>query len=265
MKRLFAHLVLLLLALALAAPGMAQERKNYLLGGGDIVRISVFQNPDMTTEVRVAENGAISFPLIGQVAVGGLTARHAESLIAELLRSGGFVVDPQVSLLVVQMRSQQVSVLGQVNRPGKHPIEQASRLSDMLAIAGGVGQGGGDEITLLRLRNGVMTRQDIDLVALFRGDATLDVDVEGGDVLYVPRAPLFYIYGEVQRPGVFRLEKKMTVMQALSVGGGLTLRGTERGVKINRRGADGVVKTQDVTLNELVQPDDVINVRESLF
>lgn len=265
MKRLFAQVLLLLLPIAFAMPVAAAERKNYLLGEGDIVRIAVFQNPDMNVETRVAENGTISFPLIGEVVVGGLTARLAEARIAERLRTDGFVRDPQVSLLVTQMRSQQVSVLGQVNRPGKHPIEQSSRLSDILSIAGGTAPTGADEVTLLRTRNGTTTRQDIDLAALFRGDSSLNVEIEGGDVLYVARAPVFYIYGEVQRPGAFRLEKNMTVMQALSVGGGLTLRGTARDITINRRGSDGQVHALEAPLADTLQADDVVYVRESLF
>ena len=81
----------------------------------------------------------------------------------------------------------------------------------------------------------------------------------------MPRAPLFYIYGEVQRPGAFRLEKDMTVMQALSVGGGLTARGTEKGIRVNRRGADGKVSTLESTLTDTVMENDVIFVRESWF
>jgi polysaccharide export outer membrane protein len=89
--------------------------------------------------------------------------------------------------------------------------------------------------------------------------------VRNGDIIFVPRAPLFYIYGEVQRPGAYRLEKDMTVMQALSVGGGLNVRGTERGIRINRHNGDGKVTTIEIRMDDLVRENDVIFVKESLF
>jgi len=94
---------------------------------------------------------------------------------------------------------------------------------------------------------------------------TSNVEVQNGDTIFVPRAPVFYIYGEVLRAGAYRLEPNATVMNALSLGGGLTPRGTERGLKINRRMPDGGVKRIDARLADQIQPDDVIYVRESLF
>ena len=86
-----------------------------------------------------------------------------------------------------------------------------------------------------------------------------------GDTLYVQRAPQFYVYGEVQRAGAYRVERQMTVLQALALGGGLSPRGTERGIRIHRRGEDGAVRVTNPQLNDPVQPDDVIVVREALF
>ncbi|WP_407279863.1 polysaccharide export protein EpsE [Aromatoleum evansii] len=251
---------------AVAAPVGADARE-YVLGPGDIVRISVFQNPDLTTEGRVSETGALTFPLIGSIPLGGLTVSAAEALIAERLRTGGFVLQPQVTVLPVQIRGNQVAVLGHVNKPGRYPLDTFNvRVTDMLANAGGIATGGDDVIVLVGTRDGQPIRQELDLPALFqRGDGDANMMLSPGDVIFVRRADVFYIYGEVQKPGAFRLERNMTVMQALATGGGPTLRGTVRGLRIHRRGADGKVAVIEPTLEDRLRPDDIIYVKESLF
>ncbi|WP_253945996.1 polysaccharide export protein EpsE [Niveibacterium sp. COAC-50] len=244
-----------------------EKGAEYLLGPGDVIRISVFQSPDLLLETRVSENGSISYPLIGNVKVGGLALSVAEAKIAKLLKDGGFVVQPQVSILLLQIRGNQVAVLGQVNRPGRYPLETANtRLSDMLSQAGGIAATGSDVVIFSGVRDGKQVRREIDIASMFlRGDAQDDLALKGGDILYVHRAPVFFIYGEVQRPGVFRVERDMTVMQALASGGGLTQKGTQRGLRIHRRGADGKAQIIEPALDELVQPNDVVYVKESIF
>ncbi len=245
----------------------AAESNDYRLGAGDIVRIVVFQNPDFTTEARISESGVVSYPLIGNVELGGLTITTAEKKIATLLKEGGFVQQPQVNIVLAQIRGSQVSVLGQVNRPGRFPLEvYNTHVSDMLAIAGGIAGQGSDSIILVGVRNGKNIRKEIDLVGLFLDDKREDdILVEGGDVIYVHRTPMFYIYGEVQRPGSYRLERSMTLMQALAQSGGPTLRGTQKDIKIFRRSADGKSEEISLALTDAVKMDDVLYVRESLF
>jgi polysaccharide export outer membrane protein len=249
------------------APRPATDLRAYVLGTGDVVRVTVFQQQDMLTETRVAETGTITVPLIGPVEVGGGTAKQAEDRIAKLLKSRGFVKDPQVNVTVLQFNSQQVSVLGHVNRPGRFPLQEGTYyLTDLVALAGGVAPDGGDIATLVRLRGGKTITLEVDLPALFRSNGALtNPEVVGGDSVFVDRYPYFYIYGEVQRPGVYRLEKGMTVMQALSVGGGLTLRASKKDIQLNRRDRNGKVATAGVQLNDQLLPDDVVYVKESLF
>ena len=251
-------------------PGLvcaAEVGGDYRLGAGDVVRITVYSNPDLTTEAQITQQGNITFPLIGSVQIGNMEKSQAEQIIARRLGEGGFVVKPQVNVLVLGFKSHQISVLGQVNRPGKYPIEQASTLADLLAMAGGIAQTGGDVIThISKGADGKTAKRDIDILeALRNGSMEKNFPVANGDIIFVPRAPQFYIYGEVQRPGAFRLEKDMTVMQAISVGGGLTMRGTERGIRVNRHLPDGKVQTLQTATTDPVRENDVIFVRESLF
>jgi polysaccharide export outer membrane protein len=252
---------------ALLAWSMNGARADELvLGGGDVVRISVFGNPDLAVETRVSESGFITMPLVGQVGVAGLSAALAEAKIASMLERGGFVKKPQVNLLITVLNSQQVSVLGQVNRAGRYPIDGRRNVLDILALAGGVSPDGSDVVTVIRHRDGKVASDRIDMAELMH-DAGMagNVNVQGGDILFVERAPRFYIYGEVQRPGMLRLERQMTVLQALSAGGGLTPRGTERGLRIKRRDESGKLQTIDVRGDDMLRPNDVVYVKESLF
>jgi len=253
-------------AQAQAAPGGSAPNE-YRLGGGDIVRISVFQNPELTLETRVSEAGVVSYPLLGSVRIGGQSVTAAEALIADRLRSGNFVRNPQVTIVVVQVRGHQASVLGQVNRPGRFPLEVADmRLTDLLALAGGAAQGGADSVVVTGTRNGQPYRAVVDLPSLFaEGGQAKDLRIQNGDTLWVDRQPLVYVYGQVQRPGAMRLERDMTLMQALASGGGLNLRGTEKGIRVHRKGADGAVQVMEAKMDEKLRDGDVVYVRESLF
>ncbi|MEJ7931951.1 polysaccharide export protein EpsE [Ramlibacter sp. AN1015] len=258
---------------AQVAPGQSVARQapqpgpEYKLGPGDAIRIQVFQNPDLTVEARVSENGTISYPLIGSVQVGGLSIGQAERRIADALVKGGYLKSPQVNMNLLQVRGNQVAVLGQVQKPGRFPLETTNvRASEMLAAAGGVTPEGDDVLVVTGSRNGQQFRRVIDIPALFAGlRPEDDVLLQDGDTLYVSRAPMFYIYGEAQRPGPYRVERGMTVMQALAAGGGVTPRGSENRLKLHRTGPDGRIVETTPRLTDLVQPNDVIYVRESLF
>lgn len=241
---------------------MAQAKPDYPLAAGDTIRIQVFQNPDLTIETRVSENGSITYPLIGSVDLGGVSVAAAEKKIADALQKGGFIRQPQVTIVLLQIRGNQVAVLGQVNRPGRFPLETANiRLSDMLANAGGATAGGDDMVIVSGQRNGRDFRRVIDLPSIYLNQKTEDdIVLMGGDTVYVHRAPVFHIYGEAQRPGSFRLERNMTVMQALAQGGGPTARGSETRLRLSRANADGTVVHSEPKLTDPVQANDVIYV-----
>ena len=269
MNRIFQLLSACCLALCgLLSPvlAQAQAQADYPLAAGDAIRIQVFQNPDLTIETRVSENGSITYPLIGAVEIGGTSIAAAEKKIADALQSGGFLQKPQVNITLLQVRGNQVSVLGQVARPGRFPLETANtRLSDMLANAGGATQGGDDVVIVSGVRNGRPFRRQIDIPSIFLQEkAADDIVLQGGDTIYVHRAPVFYIYGEAQRPGAYRIERDMTVMQALAQGGGPNARGSEKRLRLHRKTATGIQEIEP-KLTDAVQSNDVIYVKESIF
>jgi polysaccharide export outer membrane protein len=237
---------------------------DYVLGAGDVVRITVYQHDDLTTVARVNEQGNINFPLIGEMRVGGMTEREAEARVQQALQKGRIVQNPQVTLIIDQYQSHQVSVLGKVAKPGKYPFARGSTVVDLIAEAGGIEKDGSNRVMLTR-KGKIGQPQTVDVAAILGGDASQNVVVEDGDIIFVPELEVFYVYGEVQRPGAYPLTNVMTVMQAISVSGGLTDKGTERGLKIKRRTQDGETQTITADLNDRLQPDDVILVKESLF
>ncbi|MCZ7562805.1 MAG: polysaccharide export protein EpsE [Burkholderiales bacterium] len=258
--------IVFVLALAVAAGAMAQSR-DYQLGPGDVIGVKVFERPELSVEARVSENGTISYPLTGTLSVAGLTASATGALITKRLRDGGFVKEPFVNVGIAQFRSLQISVLGQVARPGRYPMEQSvSRVSDAIAIAGGALPAGHDVVWLVRQEGEKTVRFEIDLPAMMQsGDIAKNVVVRNGDTVFVPRAPTYFIYGEVQRAGQYRLDRDMSATQALAIGGGPTTRGTDRGMRLSRRDASGKMVTREVDPNEPILPDDVLYVRERVF
>lgn len=266
-KRLARNLLFAVAAMLAFCVNAQDKRPEYLLGAGDSVRIVIFQNPDLTVETRVTENGTVSYPLVGSVKIGGLTIPSAEQAIAKALKDGGFIQSPQVNIVLLQNRGNQVSVLGAVNRAGRYPLETFNtRVSEMIAIAGGISTTGGDVAILSGVRDGKPLRKEIDIAGLFVGDRLQDdLVVAGGDVIYVNRMPVFYIYGEVQKPGSYRVERNMSIRQALAQSGGPTVRGTQRGLRLYRHGTGDKGEFLTPDLQDLVQPDDVLYVNESLF
>jgi polysaccharide biosynthesis/export protein len=267
MKTIFIFLWLPVFLLTLSASAVGTEGANdILIGPGDDLKISVYGNPDLDTETKVSKSGNITFPLVGEVNINGLTLFEAGRKIASQLKSDGFLRNPQVHILAVSLQNQQASVLGHIKNQGRYPVEGNRTLTDLIAMAGGVDTDGGNLVTLIRTKGETSVKEVIDISAIVRSnDINQNPIIQGGDLIYIERAAQFYIYGEVQRAGVYPIEHNMTVVQALSVGGGLTPRGTDRGVRIQRRNADGTLQTLKVKHGDLVLPEDVIYVQESLF
>jgi polysaccharide export outer membrane protein len=250
-----------------AADDSAAKAPLLQLGPGDSVNIQVYGQPDLSTTVYVGDDGTLSIPLAGNVQVAGMSPAQASGRIEAALKSANILVDPHVSITVTQSRSQRVSVLGQVGTPGRYPIESNTSILDLLAQAGGITATGSDIVYILRQdKNGKEVRYPVDLKGLANRSGTVPtLTLHGGDSVFVPKAEQFSIYGEVTTPGRYRVEPEMTVIEAIAKAGGITLRGSQRRVEIKRKQPNGTYSTVKVKLGDLVQPDDVIQVKESIF
>lgn len=237
------------------------------LGPGDVINLQVYGQPDFSTTTYVGDDGTVAVPLAGPVQVAGLSPAAASQKVADALRNGEFLVNPQVTILLSQNHSQQVSVLGDVRNPSRFPIEARTNVFDLLALAGGITDAGGDTVYIMRPQgNGQVQRISVDLKGL--SDNTSDLPstpLKGGDVIFVPHANHFYIYGEVTAPNMYKLERGMTVLQAISRSGGITPRGSDSRIEIKRHNADGSYTTAAAQLTDQVQADDVIRVKERIF
>lgn len=249
----------------MSAPAWAQAMRE-VIGPGDTVRISAYRYPDLTTEARLSDQGKLNVPLVGEMSLKGMTPDEAAKRIADRLKSGKYINDPQITVTVVQARSRLVSVLGNVKNPGRYVLDGTSaRISDVIAMAGGLDPNASDKITVQRNGGEKSEPLSVDFSSIIEGDVSKNIEVSGGDSVFVPRAPVVYVYGEVPKGGAYRIEADMTVMQAISLAGGITPRGSQNRVQIRRRGDDGKWKQSTAKLTDRVAPDDVVYVRESLF
>lgn len=264
-SRFAAWLSLLFAVAMMFAVRIAQADAGDALGPGDSIRVTVFGNPDLTTETRLAARGSVRMPLIGEVDLKGMSPGDAANHIAQRLKRGGFLKDPQVTVNLLQAGSRQVAVLGEVAHPGRYVLDAHMRVTDALALAGGITPAG-DETVMVMSSGRDHVKHVVNMANMYRtADASANIELHSGDTVFVERAPVFYIYGEVQHAGAYRIDGDLNVMQAISLGGGITPRGTERGLTIRRRMPNGGVEQIDVKPVDRVRPNDVIYVKESLF
>ncbi len=245
----------------------APARPLLQLGVGDVLNVLVYGRPELTTTTYIADDGSITVPLAGSVPIAGLSPAAAAQEVAAAYRKAQLLRDPQITILLMQSRSQQVSVLGEVRAPGRFPVDSTTSLLDLLAAAGGTTETSADTVFVIRPdAAGNLERHPVSLRGLADGRQSLQFLVlRGGDAVFVPQADQFYIYGEVQAPNMYPLEPEMTVMQAISRSGGLTGLATTRRIDVKRRTADGTVVNTKIKLADRVQPDDVIYIREGRF
>ena len=252
----------LFFTLLLVEPSMAAD----VIGPDDVLRISVYGYEDLQTETRVSAAGRITFPLVGEVDATGKTSMELEKSIAERLSQRGFIQEAQVNVTVLERISQQISVLGYVHKPGRYSLNSDSTILDLIAMAGGVTEMGDMKAVLTRNINGKPETMLLDLRVYLEDTKNIfPFKIKQGDVLFVPKAAMFYIYGEVQKPGSYRLEENTTVVKALSIAGGLTQRGTENDVTIKRKNDKGKLNEIDAELSDVVAQEDVIYVNERWF
>ena len=241
--------------------------KAYLIGPSDTITITVVDQPELGGPARVDGDGTISFPHLGRISVSNMTQEQVAATIASRLQQAGILRNPQVVVTITGF-GRQVSVLGQVGLPGVYPIDRPLTLTDVLARAGGVKSDTAASYLVLKRvgPNGNMTTQQIDLNALLSGaNGALDQSVDNGETIYVPLAPVYYLSGYVNRPGVYPMRQQLTVEQALAAGGGVRDTGAKNRTRIKRVGQNGETQELSANLTDIVQPNDMLIVPESWF
>lgn len=232
--------------------------EGYVLGPGDMIEVSVLGRPEYSARVQVQVDGTAQLPFLKSVPAAEKTVVELREDIASRLKSGGFYTDPVVAVAVVSYASRYVVVLGEVASPGLVPIDRKYALSEILARVGGVRSSASDEI-MLRRENGEEIVLNIRDVAT--GTTEQDPFVKPGDKIYIDEAKKFYIYGQIAAPGTYKVQRDMTLRMAVAQGGGLTQLGSEKRIKIFRKGQE----LKKLDLSGQIQPDDVVVVGERFF
>jgi polysaccharide export outer membrane protein len=273
-------LIAVLLAAGLQAPApMAPPPSNqpattlrieeYVIGAEDSLAITVYDEPELTNKYRVDDGGFISFPLIGRITAAGSTVREFQERLRSML-ANGFLRNPQVRVDIDQYKSQSVIVSGAVRAPSKLMIAGGSMtLLEALALAGSPTAEASNEVIISRRRPGAQGDSEIEEIRVNRRDLELgragrDVMLRDGDIVNVPVAQKFFIDGQVRNPGTYVLEPGMTVQQAIALAGGLTERGSDRGI-VAKRLVKGKPTEVHVRLDDEIQPEDTISIRQRFF
>ena len=251
--------------IAQVAAAFAQEPvggASYIVGARDVLVITSYDQPDLTGRFTIETDGSFTYPLIGRVHIGGLTLRAVEELLGKELVAGGFFKDPQITVAIEQYRSQKIHIVGEVRTPGTYPVSGDMRLIEVLALAGSTTPMASGEVVIV---HGSNASQRVDLRELENGDASHNVRLVNGDTVFVQRAESVYLFGQVRNPGAYPFrQKKTTVLQALSLAGGVTERGSTTRIQIVRI-TDGKKKEIAAQLDDFVEPRDTIIVPERFF
>lgn len=239
----------------------------YLVGPGDVISITVYDNDDMTTKVMVNDDGKIIMPLLGRVEVGQLSTPDISRKITTLLADGYFI-NPQVNVFIEEYRSKKVVILGRIRKPGLIELNGEISFLELISKAGGLAADAGDTATIKRIavkgdNNSVIL---VDLVALIeKGDITQNVQIMDGDTVNISKAGMCFVTGEVNRPGTYPCGGGSTILKIIALSGGFSGKASQSSVRIVRivNGKKKLLK--DVALDTKLRQDDVIVVPESFF
>ncbi len=213
---------------------------NVKLGIGDLIEISVFGVPDLSTKTRIGGSGDIYLPLIDYVHVADLTSDEAQTLIQKRLEDGGFVRGPHVSIFVNESASQAITLAGEVNHPGTYPAIGERRLFDLISAAGGLSDKAGRKVTIER-RGNPGQRVELQLSSNLAEDTENNVDVFPGDTIIVSRAGIIYVVGDVNHPsGCLMEDSGLSVLKALALAGGSTRTSALKKTRILRQTPNGI-------------------------
>ena len=251
----------------------ASAQTSYVLGPQDAINVTVLGEAELSRKYVIEQDGTFTFPLIGRVTAKGLTLRQLEAELTKRL-TGGYLRNPQVSVSIEAYQSQRITVWGQVAQPNEYQLTGDMTLLSALSRAGGVTPSAGREVLVIRAarrqagEDGAAPEQEIiriDLVELQAGNMALNIPLQDGDTINVPKSKQVFVSGQVKSPGAYPVEDGMTVLQVLTLAGGLTDRGSDKRITIQRT-ADGKRKElKSVKLTAIVEPGDTIIVGQRIF
>jgi polysaccharide export outer membrane protein len=250
------------------------EKANYVVGPEDVLTVTVFNEPQLSGKFRVENDGQFDYPFLGRIKAGGTTVGDIAAVVKAKL-ADGYLRNPQVTVDVEQFRSQSVFVMGEVRSPGKYVLTGSVTLIEALAQAGSVTPGAGSDVLILHPKEttkGAPTLpqesdadvQRVSLRDIQSGKLSQNVQIRDGDTIFVPKADRFFVTGQVRNPGSYVLEPSTTVLQAISMAGGVSDRGSNRRIRIIRV-VDNKKQEFDAKPTDLVQPGDTIMVRQRLL
>jgi polysaccharide export outer membrane protein len=249
---------------------------DYVVGPQDVLTIISYDQADLSGKFALEADGTFTYPMIGRVKAGGLTLRGVEAAIKKQLIDDGYFKNPQITVAVDTYKSQRVFIVGEVRTPGTYPLSGNTNLVEALARAGStLPSASGDAIIVhagedaagptLPTQTNAADIVRVNLRELENGDFELNALLRDGDTIFVPRAQAVYVFGQVRNPGAYNLQQQSTtVLQALSLAGGVTDRGSTSRIKIIRI-VDGEKKELKTKLTDLVQPGDTVVITERFF
>jgi polysaccharide biosynthesis/export protein len=254
---------LAVLTIGAVVPTWALAAGGRVLTPQDTITIKVVNQPDMDTTTRVETDGTISFPYVGRIRAAGLTEDQVARSIEKQLAARQIVTEPHV-LIETTTFGTQASVQGQVGSPGVYTLDRPTNLTQLLSRAGGLRDAAvGGTLTVRRAGGAIQKFDSKDVQAGHGPGAALRI--ANNDEVFVDLAPFFYIYGYVGHPGEFPLLRPLTVQQAISVGGGLAVLGSEWRIRIKRKAGDGQSYEVPASLDDQVEAGDTIIVSERIF
>jgi polysaccharide export outer membrane protein len=257
-------------------PVVAPQPADYVLGAQDVLLITSYDQADLSGKFTVETDGTFTFPLIGRVKAGGLTLRQVEAQLKRQLVDEGYFRNPQITVSIEQYKSQKIFVVGEVRLPGSYPLSGNMTLVEALARAGSTLPTASGEAVIVHAGDHATeptlpSAQDdkeivrINLRDLENGIFSHNPALRDGDTIFVPRAESIYVFGQVRNPGAYPLQQKNTsVLQALSLAGGVSDRGSTSRIRIVRI-VNGEKKEVGVKLTDVVRPGDTIIVPERFF
>lgn len=262
---------------AVSGPARAGQVGDYVLGPGDVLAITVWDQLDLSGKFKIEPDGAFAFPIVGRFQAAGRTARDVETEMKQRMRAERIFTDPQITVVVETYVSQRVFIIGEVRSAGSYALRGETTLIEALALAGSPTAEAANEVVIVRSANGSQRSKAllpteatdaemirVDLTLLQRGDLSKNVSLRNGDTVFVPRAENFFVFGQVRTPGQYVVRRGTTVMQALSLAGGITDRGALNRVRIVRT-VDGKKKEFKVKLTDEVLPGDTIVVPQRFY